>query len=321
MRLIADIGATNARFALLDEDGTIREPHTLPVAAFPTPAEAVRRYLSERGAVVREAALAVAAPVDEDPVRFLNSPWILRRRELQEALGLSRLLLLNDLQAQALAVAALQREDLPKIGGGPPLRERPAVVIGPGTGLGTAALVPCEDAVHAVATEAGHMALAAETAEERRLLALLAERFGHVSRERVLSGPGLVHLAHAQWRLAGRDPGQAPGRPAEVVERARRHGCPLCQQALRHFSALLGAYAGDLALAYGALGGVFLVGALLGRLGDGFDCALFRRRFEAKGRLGPYLARIPVYRVEAPDLGLRGAALALAGGAGKALAG
>lgn len=303
MRLVADIGGTHARFALSREPGRIEAAGTLRVRDFPGPLEAVRAWLDGRERP-DEAVLAVATPVEGDAVRFTNSPWAFSVRELAAALGLVRLAVINDFVAHALALPHLLPDELERWGGGERRADRPRVVLGPGTGLGTAALVPCGGFEQPVATEAGHISLAPETARERALLEELARAFEHVSRERVLSGPGLVTLATALAALEG--VALEVDEPAQVLERARK-GDALCREAVTLFTGLLGAFAGDLALAHGARGGVYVLGGLLAAFGDLLDPALFRRRFEAKGRLREWLAPIPVYRILRSDTGLLGA--------------
>lgn len=303
MRLVADIGGTHARFALSREPGRIEAAGTLRVRDFPGPLEAVRAWLDGRERP-DEAVLAVATPVEGDAVRFTNSPWAFSVRELAAALGLVRLAVINDFVAHALALSHLSPDELERWGGGARRADRPRVVLGPGTGLGTAALVPCGGFELPVATEAGHISLAPETSRERALLEELARAFGHVPRERVLSGPGLVTLATTLAALEG--VALEVDEPAQVLERARK-GDAFCREAVTVFTALLGAFAGDLALAHGARGGVYVLGGLLAAFGDLLDPALFRRRFEAKGRLREWLAPIPVFRILRSDTGLLGA--------------
>lgn len=221
------------------------------------------------------------------------------------ATGLLRLAVLNDFVAQALAVAHLDDTQFEAIGPGRRLIDRPAVVLGPGTGLGCAMLLRVGGQPMPLASEAGHMSFAPEDALERRLLDELAHAHGHVSFERVLSGPGLVATATTLARIAGDQ--LAFKEPGEVVRRAREAGCPHCNAALRLFSGALGAFAGNLALAALARGGVFLVGSLLGRLGDRFDRSFFRQRFEAKGRLAELLREVATVRVLPEQTGLLGA--------------
>jgi glucokinase len=179
-------------------------------------------------------------------------------------------------------------------------------VIGPGTGLGVSMLVEVAGRHAAFPTEGGHVSLAPRTPRERALLGRLEARFGHVSNERVLSGPGLLNVARALAELDGRP--LAADTPEGVTRAALDGTCPACGEAVAIFSALLGAAAGDLALVYGARGGVFLAGGLCLSLGALFDRRAFRARFEDKGRMRHYLEPIPAYLVNRQDTGLLGVA-------------
>lgn len=304
-RLIADIGGTNARFALVDPDGLPSDARTLPVAGFPGLVEAATAYLARRE--VEEAVVAVATPVEGDAISFTNAPWSFSVAEARARLGLERLAVINDFVAQALAVPHLRPDELERIGGtAEPAAGRPAGVIGPGTGLGVSLLVEVAGRHAAFPTEGGHVSLAPRTPRERALLERLEARFGHVSNERVLSGPGLLNAAQALAGLDGRS--LAADTPEAVTRLALEDACPACAEAVALFSALLGAAAGDLALAYGARGGIFLAGGLCLSLGRLFDRGAFRARFEDKGRMRSFLEPIPVFLVNRQDAGLLGAA-------------
>jgi glucokinase len=304
LRLIADIGGTNARFALAEPDGLPQDERHLLVRDFPDPAAAALAYLAGRR--VEEAVVAVATPVESDTIRFTNSPWAFSIEDLRERLGLRRLAVINDFVAQALAMPYLAPVEVEPLGGGAAAPGRTIGVLGPGTGLGVSALVPGRVGWTALPTEGGHVSLAPHDARERDVLATLSERFGHVSNERVLSGQGLLNLASALAALDGRTLQAAT--PEAVTEAARTGACPVCVEAVAMFGALLGSAAGDLALVLGARGGIFVAGGICLKLGPLFDRAVFRRRFEAKGRMRAYLEPIPARLVLRPDTGLLGAA-------------
>lgn len=303
-RLVADIGGTNARFALVEEGGTPHGERNLLVRDFPDPAAAITAYLAGRR--VEEAVLAVATPVEGDEIRFTNSPWVFSIRGLEAQLGLRRLAVINDFVAQALAMPHLAAAACEIIGGGEPAAGRAIGVIGPGTGLGVSVLIPSPAGWTALPTEGGHVSFAPGNARERGVLERLAERFGHVSNERLLSGQGLLNLAQALAALDGAS--CAATSPEDVTQAAQQGSCPSCGEAVGMFSALLGAAAGDLALVTGARGGIYVAGGICLRLGPLFDRTAFRRRFEAKGRMRAYLAPIPTWLVRRPDTGLLGAA-------------
>jgi glucokinase len=303
-RLVADIGGTNARFAMVEPGGEPLDERTLAVADHPGLVEAARVYLGGRN--VDEAVIAVATPVETDEVGFTNSPWRFRVSELGRALGVARLAVINDFVAQALAVPHLGPHDLEQLRPGTAAPGRPVGVIGPGTGLGVAGLVPHGGRWLPLATEGGHTSLAPGNARELAVLQHLAGHYPHISKERLVSGPGLVTLATS---LAGIDGGTCDvTRPEQVPRRAAAGSCPFCLEATRIFSALLGAAAGDLALTLGARGGIYICGGVCQRLGDLFDRAAFVERFLAKGRMRAYLEPIPVRLILRGDTGLLGAA-------------
>ena len=308
-RLIADIGGTNARFALSDEAGLPRQARSLPVARHAGPGVAARAYLAglpEPPGPIQEAVIAVATPVDAETIRFTNSPWTFTRKQIKAELGIDRLAVINDFAAQAAAIPHLGPLDRVAMGGGEADPAWPVAVIGPGTGLGAAALVPGPDGPIVVASEAGHVSFAPQDDEEIELLRLLRARHGHVSTERLLSGPGLLALAKALAELTS---SRLEAATPEAVSRAAGEGsCPVSILALRRFSAILGAATGDLALTFCARGGVYVSGGLCPKLGPLLDLETFRRSFEAKGRLEAFLARIPVWLVTTEWAGLLGAA-------------
>ncbi len=264
----------------------------------------MRAYLADRE--IDEAVFAMALPVEADWVHLTNSPWAFSIEATRKALGLQRLSVINDFSAQALAVPMLTPKERLQLGEGEPVEGGAIGVIGPGTGLGVGGLVRIDDVWQPIASEGGHVSLALQDEVDAAVWGQLHRRFGHVSNERVLSGPGLVNLAGALAALAGRELGIAD--PTEVTRRARDEHCPFCSAALERFSATLGAAAGDLALTLCAQGGIYIGGGLVKRLGDLFDVERFRARFVAKGRFEDYLAAVPTYLVTRRNPGLLGAA-------------
>jgi glucokinase len=264
----------------------------------------VRAYLGDRE--VDEAVFAMALPVDSDWVHLTNSPWAFSIEETRKALGLKGLTVINDFSAQALAIPVLSAKERHQIGEGKPVEGAPIGVIGPGTGLGVGGLLRIGDTWQPIASEGGHVSLAPRDEVDAAVWAQLRARFGHVSNERVLSGPGLVNLATTLAALAGRE--LDIEEPKEVTRRAKTGRCPFCSAALERFSGLLGAAAGDLALTLCALGGIYIGGGLVKRLGGLFDTERFRASFVAKGRFEEYLRAVPTYLVTRRDPGLVGAA-------------
>lgn len=305
--LLADIGGTHARFAILAEGG-LRGVATLRCADFAGPAAAALAYLAAHPTPrPTRGAFAVAAVVDGDLVEVPNSGWRFSLAATRDALGLDRLEAINDFAAVALAVPHLASQDLLDIGGGTVRAGSPIAVLGPGTGLGVSALVAGQDGAWvALDTEGGHATMAAATDREADILAWLRRRHGHVSAERVLSGQGLVNLYGAVAALAGR-PGVLD--TPEAVSRAGLDGgCPLAGEAVATFFAMLGTAAANLALGLGARGGVVLAGGILPRMAEALRASGFRPRFEDHGRFRPYLAAIPTRLIVHPHPALLGLA-------------
>lgn len=316
-RLVADIGGTHARFAVLDEHRAPSAVRVLAVADYAGPVEAISAYLDKIEPVgtparLEAAALAVATSVGDETVRLTNGAWTFSRAEIQNRLGLSRLVLLNDFTALALSLPHLAAEELRQIGGGVPLSLAPKAVLGPGTGLGVSGLLPANGRWLPLAGEGGHVTLAPSDAREAAILALAWREIPHVSAERLISGNGLPFLHRLVSRVDGRtgpDAAQALA-PADIVAQALA-GDLLCQATIATFCAMLGTLAGNLALTLGAQGGVYIGGGIVPRLGALFDQSPFRSRFEAKGRFASTLASIPTYVMLSPAPALQGAAIAL----------
>ncbi|HLO77955.1 MAG TPA: glucokinase [Magnetospirillum sp.] len=306
--LIADIGGTHARFALVDAAGQPGEPTVMRCAEYAGPAQAAQAFLAAKGGVrPGSAAFAVASPITGDVVDLTNSAWHFSVEQVRRDLGLERLDVINDFTAVALSVRHLGPEHLLKIGGGVAADSSPIAVLGPGTGLGVSALVPDSSGRWtALATEGGHVTLAAANAQEDAVLEWLRQRFGHVSAERVLSGPGMVNLYEALAAIRGRP--AAYSTPDAISQRALDGSCPLCREALDMFFTFLGTVAGNLALSVGGRGGVYIAGGILPRMRDAFAQSGFRRRFEDKGRFQEYLAPIPTWLVIHPQPAFAGLA-------------
>ena len=308
--LIADIGGTNARFALAAGDGRIEAERVLSGADYPDLVQAAAAYLDQMdGPRPRRAAVAVATPVAGDWIQFTNSPWAFSTEAARQALGLDRLLILNDFTALALALPLLGADERRAVGGGTAVAEAPIGLIGPGTGLGVSGLVWSGSRWIALQTEGGHVTFSAADEREWAVQQILRRRFGHVSPERLLSGPGLVHLHGALAELQGWPAEQLT--PAAITDRAMAGTCPHCIEVLELFCGALGTAAANLAVTLGARGGVYIGGGIVPRLGALFDRSPFRSRFEFKGRFGAYVAAIPTWVITAANPALRGVAAAL----------
>jgi glucokinase len=294
LRLLADIGGTNARFALAD--GTsVRDELQLNCADFPEIDAAIRHYLLEAadGEQIEEAAFAIAAPVTGDQISMTNHSWRFSLNALRQRLRLRRLIALNDFTALAMAVRHLPRSELTQIGGVAHSSMAPIALLGAGTGLGVSGLVHAGEHWLPLQGEGGHVSLAPGNARELAVLQQLWRRFEHVSAERVLSGAGLINLYTAVAELNG-----APVLPlaaADVTREGLEGSDTHCSEALQMFCALLGSVAADLVLTLGATHAVYIGGGIVPRLGDYFERSAFRQRFEAKGRYAAYLKDVPAY--------------------------
>ncbi|MCR0983697.1 glucokinase [Roseomonas populi] len=311
LRLVGDIGGTNARFALSEDGRAPRDEAKLPGADYPGPIEAAEAYLA--GRAVEEAVLAVATPVLGDEVAFTNSPWRFSIADAKRRLGVERLAIINDFVAQASAVPHLEQGECRVLKEGSPKPTHPAVVLGPGTGLGVAFLVDAGGTSRVLPSEGGHASFAPQDDLQEEVLRRLRVTYGgHVSLERVLSGPGLLALARIIGEVQGR-PVELAG-PPDVSARAAAGDCPVCSEALRVFSGVLGAAAGNLALTLLADRGVYVTGGLCRNLGPLLDVAALRAGFTGKGRFAGYLEKVPVIQVMRPHSGLLGAAAWRIGG-------
>ena len=297
--ILADIGATSSRFAILaGPEATLMT--TYAVADHATPVEAARAFLSGPAAGFKPqiAVFAAAGPVVNGRVTMVNAAWVVDAEQIKQGLGLRAAHVINDFEAQGWALPGLQPKDLAEIGQVPPPGQGTMAVLGPGTGFGLAALVSSGSTELVLVTEAGHATLASDSPREDAIILSLRNRLEHVSVERVLSGSGMVHLYDA---IAEVDSQTVPPRtPAEIVEHALKGDCPVCRATLDEFCAFLGSVSGNAALTLGARGGVFIAGGIAPRFIEFLRQSAFRERFEAKGRLKPYLAAIPTWVVTHP---------------------
>lgn len=306
--LLADIGGTNVRFATLTGDGRIEAVEAWLTALYPDIGSAVAAYAEVAGLSlpVDVAAVCAAGPLDGERIVLTNCPWTISKGEM--AAFAKRTVLVNDFAAVAHAVPSLGASDLRQIGGGVPVEGAAKLALGPGTGLGIASVVADGRGGSIVLPgEGGHADLAATNEREIAVVYQLMREHGHVSVERVVSGPGLeaLYLALAALDGVGRNTKPAA---QEIAAAARAKKDPLAVEAVAMFTGWLGSVAGNFALTVGARGGVYIAGGIVGAWGDLFDAALFRRRFEAKGRMKSFLSPIPCYVVTAKDLAFRGLA-------------
>jgi len=300
--LAADIGGTRARF-LLGADAADASALELPTSNHPDLPALLDAALTRLPGVERartDAVLAVAGPVRRGSATFTNLDWDIDADGLQRRFGLRRVILMNDLAAAARALAEQPPAAAAVIRAGDPDASQRSAVISVSTGLGVAYWSRRAGGLQVEAAEAGHTGFAPSDAWEAEFMSALGRHHaGRVSWERVLSGNGLA-LLDAHLRGAG------VRTPAEITRQAIA-GEGAATAAVRRYSRLLGAFAGDLALAAPALGGVWLMGGVLVGLGSGLDRQQFLEGFDAKGRLSPRLADVPVRMTDDDRLGLRGA--------------
>ncbi len=304
--LLGDIGATNARFALL-ADGQFGPVKSFDVAGFLRFTDAAAIFLKEHcdRAAVTEAVLAVAGPVEADRCVLTNCSWVIDARELYQTLGLEARII-NDFEAVAHSLPSLTAADLVKIGGGKVEPGAPMVVLGPGTGLGVAGLVSRLGTL-VIPSEGGHATFGGTGGDrEDDIVKHLRQQFGHVSAERVISGEGLENIYRAIVALDRLN--LVPQSAAEITKRALSGDCQVAREALERFCAFLGSFAGSVVLMFGARGGAYIAGGISPRILDFMNQSEFRSRFEAKGRFRPYLAKVPTQVIVHPAAAFLGLA-------------
>mgnify|MGYP003575238757 CR=1 FL=1 len=316
--VVADIGGTNARFALATlargARPTISNVTRMPAADYPGLEEAWRDFAATLGeGRPRRAAIAIAAPMRGAVLTFTNSDWRIDPDGIERQLGLDEVLLLNDFDAAAHAVDVLEPDELAHIGGPDrPLRKTGLVrLIGPGTGLGVAMLAypPGGGPPLAGATEGGHVGFAPQDEVEAAIAERVHARHGRVSTERLVSGPGLVDIQEGLAALEGISPVHVDDKALWAAAIAGEDR--LAAAALDRFCLIFGAVAGDIALVQGA-GAVVLGGGISPRIRDHLRAGGFVRRFTDKGRYRDYMAAIPIRMMTHSEPGLLGAAVAMA---------
>lgn len=309
--LVGDIGGTHARFAILERTGPVSRLRDWsdPPAPFADFEQALSQYLGGIGneRVPDVIALAVAGPVVGGAVTLTNRKWHVSEARLR-SLGFRSAHLVNDFAAIAYAAERLERSDLRCIGPDMPAVPGGTVtILGAGTGFGVSCLAHFRGRPVPLATEGGHIGFAPNGAEEIAILKALTRRFERVSVERILSGPGLENLSRALDEISGR--AVRPLSAAQIVECASQ-GDRDCRATLAMFCSILGAVAGDLALAHGSRGGVLIAGGIAGKLESYLQQGTFRERFEAKGRLSDFVKSISTRLIVNPHAALLGAARA-----------
>jgi len=309
--IVADIGGTNARFSRVDLDTLqLDKVQVYPCADFATLTLALQYYREQYQLTdVAHVAIAIACPVTGDLVKMTNFHWEFSVEAVKAELALTTFIVLNDFTAVAMSLPAIQADELVKVGGGERQPQKPMAVLGAGTGLGVAHLIPTAHGYLPLPGEGGHADWTAQTEQEWFIQRYLSKHFGHVSPERLLSGPGLesLYLALAAYQNQEVTPKSA----AEIGQAAVDGDCDLSIATVQQFLASLGSLAGDLALTLSTFGGVYVAGGIMPRFLSLLDDSDFRARFEAKGRFASFNAQIPTYIVTAEQPGLLGCAVYL----------
>lgn len=305
--LIGDIGGTNARLSLCNlEDGSISTPIIYSATDNPSLESVILKFRKDCGQDFSTGCIAIASPISGDFIKMTNNPWAFSIRELKENTHLEKLMVVNDFTAMSMSVTSLDDSSKVKIGGGDPDPNYPIAVYGAGTGLGVAHLIHVGTRWISLPGEGGHVDMAPANISEDMILMSLRARIGHVSAERVLSGPGLVNLYEA---IAIRNERVRHGlQPADITQGALSIPFdPDCLEALNTFCKLMGRFGGNLALTMSTFGGVYIAGGVIPHFIDFFKNSKFREAFEDKGRFKSFMQKIPVYVITDKLAGLRGA--------------
>ncbi len=305
--LVGDIGGTNCRLALA-RDGELLHGSiaTYADSTYATLTDAVRDYLREQGTEITIACLAIAGPVTGDAVKLTNNAWHFSIEKTRTDLNLTALEIINDFEAIALALPYLRAEHLQQIGGAEPVPDEPKVAIGPGTGYGAARVVRCGKTFIAQPSEGGHVSIAPSTEREFALCAWLLRQHLQITREQLLSGPGLERIYRGLCEIDGIDTEALS--PAEIQTRATAGGDSRCVAALNMFCEFLGTAARDQTLDALAQGGVYIAGGIVKRFIPFLRASGFRQRFECSDTMRPLLKSIPVYVITEDNPGLFGVA-------------
>jgi len=306
--LIGDIGGTNARFAIVVD--SYAEPREFPVvqtADYATIDEAIQTAILDHTNILpRSAVLAVAGPVDGDEIDLTNCDWVVRPRQMMEKMGIRDVVVLNDFEAQALAVVALGEEHLEQIGGGEAETTGSRVVLGPGTGLGVAGLVHARRTWVPVPGEGGHVDLGPRTERDREIFPHLETIEGRISAEQILCGRGLVNLYRALCKADGNTPKFSD--PAEITGAGLAKEDAAAVETLDLFCTYLGRLAGDLGLVFMSRGGVFLTGGIAQKIVPALKNGHFRKAFEDKAPHNALVEQMPVFVITHPLAALTGIA-------------
>jgi glucokinase len=304
--LVGDIGGTNGRFALIT--GKSAELISFPsvkTADFPNIDDALRDVILPACSVKpKSTVLALAGPIESDEIELTNCPWVVRPKVMMASLGFEEVIILNDFEAQALAVVALGREHLEQIGGGEADPVAGRVVLGPGTGLGVAGLINARGIWQPVPGEGGHTDVGPRTPRDAQIFPHLEPIEGRISAEQILCGRGMINLYRAICKADKIDP--VYGQPSEVTGAADTD--PVAKETLNLFATYLGRVAGDLALVFMAKGGVYLSGGIAQKIMPVLKQGEFRAAFNDKAPHTEIMSKMPVFVMTPPLAAVMGLA-------------
>jgi glucokinase len=300
-RLLADIGGTNARFALEYAPGRIESIQVLPAADYREFVDAFEAYRTASGVpTLRHAAVAIANPVRGDFIKMTNHHWSFSIDETRRQLNLDTLLVVNDFTALAMALPYLQASDYYQLGSGQILLDGVRGLVGAGTGLGVGGLIPHNGQWVPLSSEGGHVTFSPSDEREVEILRYCWKTYKHVSAERLVSGLGIALIYEALAAQYAKSHAVEKLETPVIVERGLSGSDLLCSDVLNCFCAMLGTVASNVAVTLGTLGGLYVGGGIVPRLGQYFAQSPFRARFEGKGRFGDYLKQIPTLVITAP---------------------
>ena len=307
VRLIADIGGTNARFALLSNEHGIHQERVLACADYSDISGAIKDYFSMVGnPLITEAALALATPIVSDQVKMTNNHWSFSIDALKQQMGFNQLIVKNDFTALAMSIPLLSVTDLVQVGGviNESSKKTALALVGAGPGLGVSGLIPLGDLWVPLEGEGGHVTAAAANDREFDIIRICRQQYPHVSAERLVSGMGLQNLYQSICTLE--QVTAEPLTPQNISDQALDGSNAYCVEALDIFCGLLGSVAGDVVLTLGAYQGVYIGGGIVPKLGSYFAQSSFRQRFEAKGRFNERLKQVPAFVIDAKNPALLG---------------
>lgn len=306
--LIGDIGGTNARFAIIVDSYAEEKPFdVVQTADYANIDDAIQEAVLDKTSLLpKTMILAVAGPVDGDEIDLTNCPWVVRPRALMQRFGLNDVVVLNDFEAQALAVVALGPEHCQQFGGTAPDPDGSRVVLGPGTGLGVAGLMHVGHSWVPIPGEGGHVDVGPRTPRDREVFPFLEPIDGRISGEQLLCGRGLVNIYRAIVLSSGGEPGFDS--PSQVTAAALDKSDPAAVEALQLFITYLGRLSGDMALIFMAKGGVFLAGGIVQKILPAMTTPLLRESFEDKAPHSEFMRTLPIYLITHPLAALAGLA-------------